>query len=112
MPEKGPEREINFLPKGALNGENNGLTLLLDAETLDYGNGFYDLGERAGEGFKVAVPHHLENQSFNRLQSMSTQFSKFLLQVKNLLTRFSCPVGSIHILDKNHRKGNIQIFSL
>ena len=60
MPEIGYETDLNYMPKGALNGENNGLTLLLDAETYDYGNGFYDLGERAGEGFKIAILHHLD----------------------------------------------------
>lgn len=57
MPPSGEERNLQDLPTGALNGENNGLSLLLDAETFDYGNGFYALGERAGEGFKVAVVH-------------------------------------------------------
>ena len=31
-----------------------------DAESFDYGNGFYGLGERAGVGFKVAVLHPLD----------------------------------------------------
>ena len=46
--------------KGALSGENNGLSLLIDAETFDYASGLYDLGERAGEGFKVAISHPLD----------------------------------------------------
>ena len=57
MPQKGKERDLLSLVPGALNGENNGLSVLLDAETFDYGNGFYDLGDRAGEGFKVALIH-------------------------------------------------------
>ena len=60
MPEDGKERDLLGLVPGALNGENNGLSILLDAETFDYGNGFYDLGVRAGEGFKVAVVHPLD----------------------------------------------------
>lgn len=60
MPKGGKERDLLSLVPGALNGENNGLSLLLDAETFDYGNGFYDLGVRAGEGFKVAVVHPLD----------------------------------------------------
>lgn len=60
MPEEGKERDLLSLVPGALNGENNGLSILLDAETFDYGNGFYDLGVRAGEGFKVAVVHPLD----------------------------------------------------
>ena len=31
-----------------------------DAESFDYGNGFYGLGERAGVGFKVAILHPLD----------------------------------------------------
>ena len=60
MPDAG--KELNFLSfVGALSGENNGLTLLLDAETFDYGTGFdLDLGDHAGEGFKVAVTHPLD----------------------------------------------------
>ena len=38
---------LKYLAKGALNGENNGLTVIVDAETFDYGNGFGDYGERA-----------------------------------------------------------------
>ena len=60
MPQEGNERNLLSLVPGALNGENNGLSVLLDAETFDYGNGFYDLGVRAGEGFKVAVVHPLD----------------------------------------------------
>ena len=53
MPPPGEEQQPRGLLAGALNGENNGLNLLVDAETFDYGNGFYELGQRAGEGFKV-----------------------------------------------------------
>ena len=60
MPKLGFETDLGYLPKGALNGENNGLSILLDAETYDYGNGFYDLGERAGEGFKIGIVHPLD----------------------------------------------------
>ena len=35
------------------NGENNGMTILLDAETYDYA-----YKTRNGEGFKVALHHH------------------------------------------------------
>ena len=38
------------LPRGALNGVNNGLSLLMDAETFDYGD-----GSSTGVGFKIAV---------------------------------------------------------
>ena len=50
-----------MLPTGALNGENNGLSLLLDAETFD-NSAMEDnlVGSRVGEGFKVAVIHPLD----------------------------------------------------
>ena len=60
MPPDSDNMTLNLLAKGALNGENNGLSLLLDAETFDYGNAFADIGERSGVGFKVAVVHHLD----------------------------------------------------
>ena len=60
MPEGEDPTTLKNLPKGALNGQNNGLFVMLDAETFDYGNGFADTGDRAGEGFKVAVVHHLD----------------------------------------------------
>ena len=60
MPQRGNERDLLSLVQGAHNGENNGLSVLLDAETFDYGNPFYDLGVHAGEGFKVAVVHPLD----------------------------------------------------
>ena len=48
--------EFNMnLQRGALNGLNNGLSLLLDAETYDYGD-----GSSNGEGFKIAVVHPLD----------------------------------------------------
>ena len=60
MPRKGMETSLLEQMKGALSGENNGLSLLLDAETFDYASGLCDLGERAGEGFKVAITHPLD----------------------------------------------------
>ena len=59
MPDAGKERDFLSLVPGALSGENNGLSLLLDAETFDYATGFPDsgLGDNAGEGFKVALTH-------------------------------------------------------
>ena len=53
-------RTSNAILPGAHNDENNGLSVLVDAETFDYGNPFYDLGVHAGEGFKVAVVHPLD----------------------------------------------------
>ena len=61
MPPDSDQMNLRDLHKGALNGENNGLSVLVDAETFDYGNGFADVGERAGVGFKVAVVHHLDS---------------------------------------------------
>merc|ERR1711946_89219 len=43
------------LQKGALNGINNGLSFLLDAETFDYGD-----GSSTGVGFKIAVVHPMD----------------------------------------------------
>lgn len=60
MPAETDQITLKYLAKGGLNGENNGLSLLLDAETFDYGNGFSDTGERPGVGFKIAVVHHLD----------------------------------------------------
>ena len=70
MPPDSDNMTLNLLAKGALNGENNGLSLLLDAETFDYGNAFADIGERSGVGFKVAVVHHLDtvNMESNGIQ--------------------------------------------
>ena len=56
-PAGGRETEPLSFKKGALNGEQNGLSLILDAETFDYGTRFFDLGERAGEGFKAGLYH-------------------------------------------------------
>ena len=41
--------------KGAEVGKANGLSMLLDAETFDY-----TFHLKAGEGFKIAVHHHLD----------------------------------------------------
>ena len=60
MPPDTDQMTLKYLEKGALNGENNGLSVLLDAETWDYGNGFSPLGEREGVGFKASVVHHLD----------------------------------------------------
>ena len=60
MPNDTDQVTLTYLAKGALNGENNGLTVIMDAETFDYGNGFGDYGERAGVGFKVGIVHHLD----------------------------------------------------
>ena len=43
------------LQRGTLNGINNGLSFLLDAETYDYGDGF-----STGVGFKIAVVHPMD----------------------------------------------------
>ena len=43
------------IEKGAEVGKANGLSLLLDAETFDY-----TFHLKAGEGFKIAVHHHLD----------------------------------------------------
>ena len=60
MPPETDQMTLKYLKKGALNGENNGLSVLLDAETFDYGNGFATFGERGGVGFKASVVHHLD----------------------------------------------------
>ena len=60
MPPETDQMTLKYLKKGALNGENNGLSVLLDAETFDYGNGFATIGEREGKGFKASVVHHLD----------------------------------------------------
>ena len=41
-------------PKGAISGENNGLTILLDSESYDYVE-----NENAGVGFRIAITHPL-----------------------------------------------------
>ena len=43
------------ISKGAEVGKANGLSMLLDAETFDY-----TFHLKAGEGFKIAVHHHLD----------------------------------------------------
>ena len=60
MPPDTDQMTLKYLKKGALSGENNGLSVLLDAETFDYGNGFATIGEREGVGFKASVVHHLD----------------------------------------------------
>ena len=57
LPPEGSETDPMSLQKGALNGEQNGLSLMLDAEAFDYGTRFFELGERAGEGFKAGLYH-------------------------------------------------------
>ncbi|CAB4068103.1 ASICN [Lepeophtheirus salmonis] len=48
--------KINWsIQKGAQVGKANGLSILLDAETFDY-----TFHLKAGEGFKIAVHHHLD----------------------------------------------------
>ena len=42
------------MSRGAEVGKANGLSMLLDAETFDY-----TFHLKAGEGFKIAVHHHL-----------------------------------------------------
>ena len=62
--------DLSNLKKGALNGINNGLSVLLDAESFDYGLGFVDVSARYGVGFKVGVVHHLDSPS---LESIGTK---------------------------------------
>ena len=57
MPEPGKELDPLAWKKGALNGEHNGLSLMLDAETYDYGSRYYSVSQRAGEGFLVGLYH-------------------------------------------------------
>ena len=51
----GSDEFLINLQRGALNGKNNGLTFMLDAETYDYGD-----GSSTGEGFKIAVVHPMD----------------------------------------------------
>ena len=55
QPSNGSDGFFNNLQRGALNGKNNGLSFLLDAETYDYGD-----GSSTGEGFKIAVVHPMD----------------------------------------------------
>ena len=75
---------LKNLPKGALNGENNGLSVLVDAETFDYGNGFAGIGVRAGVGFKAAIVHHLDIANMET-SGVQVDVGKFTLEVVLLL---------------------------
>ena len=80
MPEKGKKPDFSSLVPGSRSGENNGLSLLLDAETFDYGNWFFDLAERAGEGFKVALVHpydmpNIQQMAINMMPGTITQIA-------------------------------------
>ena len=63
--------DINFdlvnLKKGSRNGINNGLSVLVDAETFDYGSQFVNEVTRSGVGFKVGVLHHLDIPSIESI---------------------------------------------
>ena len=48
--------------RGAEVGKANGLSMLLDAETFDY-----TFHLKAGEGFKIAVHHHLGEYDLAKL---------------------------------------------
>ena len=58
------------LKKGAINGINNGLSVLVDAETFDYGYQYVNEVSRSGVGFKVGVVHHLDVPS---IESVGTR---------------------------------------
>ena len=52
--------DFHKMTKGAYSGLNNGLTLLLDAETFDYGGGHEPTMEHDGEWIKVSIVHPLD----------------------------------------------------
>ena len=51
----GTDEWFGNLQRGTLNGINNGLSILLDAETYDYGD-----GSSTGVGFKIALVHPMD----------------------------------------------------
>ena len=53
------------MSRGAEVGKANGLSMLLDAETFDY-----TFHLKAGEGFKIAVHHHLGNCNLAKLPDL------------------------------------------
>ena len=53
--------------RGAEVGKANGLSMLLDAETFDY-----TFHLKAGEGFKIAVHHHLGKLNVTSLMSVTS----------------------------------------
>ena len=79
---------LKYLAKGALNGENNGLSVLVDAETFDYGNGFAGVGDRAGVGFKAAIVHHLDVANIET-NGVQVDVGKFTSKVVLFITLIS-----------------------
>ena len=106
MPADSDQITLKYLSKGGLNGENNGLSLLLDAEAYDYGNGFSDVGERAGVGFKLAVVHHLDaavvesnGMQINVGEISSVTFGFFSLNISGSATQLSVTTTILNITD-------------
>ena len=58
------------ISKGAKVGKANGLSMWLDAETFDY---TYHVN--AGEGFKLAIMHHLDQPIMSIRELVSLSFS-------------------------------------
>ena len=54
LSKKPDEMSANW-PKGAISGENNGMTILLDAESYDYVE-----NDKPGIGFRIAITHPLD----------------------------------------------------
>ena len=59
-PDEPDPTDLVKLKPGAHSGSNNGLTLLLDAETFDYGGGDEELIESGGESLIVSIVHPLD----------------------------------------------------
>ena len=67
------------ISKGAKVGKANGLSLWLDAETFDY---TYHVN--AGEGFKLAIMHHLD-QPIMSIRELVSHLMCFFILVSNFI---------------------------
>ena len=78
------------------------LLVFSDAESFDYGNGFYGLGTRAGVGFKVAILHPLDIPIIEST-AMNIDVGKVIKShlcagpTVSLLGRLPLPAGGLHL---------------
>ena len=68
------------IKKGTKVGKANGLSMWLDAETFDY---TYHVN--AGEGFKLAIMHHLDQPIMSIRELVSTLYNVILHIARNFL---------------------------
>ena len=100
MPPDTDQVTLNYLKKGAFNGEKNGLSVLLDAETFDYGNGFAPFGQREGVGFKASVVHHLDSPMMESTALLVNVGASTHLAVSSTKTSITEEAKVFHPIDR------------